>query len=281
MGGQLRHSFSEVVIFSWLLTIKKAEENHAPIVQHLPVDPAFVARWLFKWCRGRFRRDQWRGWTTWYWWHVFNRWKSDGSLLKADAIGVTGCSRFGKGAFIAGVLDQRVALPMPIESGTCGVPIWRGISKGQSSPNDSPQSLLSAYSEQPWYSDAFSECTSDPSRAPLDTHALVAMVAPRGLLIMENPEISELGTKYGHVAALGGAEVYRALGAGDNISYHSDISPEERAHCSPKPEWKTPLQQNIRKFLLKTGNEPGAIKPSAKQAGNLSDWSDWTTPTLH
>ena len=39
-------------------------------------------------------------------------------ILKADATGVTGCSRYGKGAFAIGVFDQRIALTMPIESGT-------------------------------------------------------------------------------------------------------------------------------------------------------------------
>ena len=48
--------------------------------------------------------------------------KSGTGMLKADAVGVSGCSRFGKGAFIAGVIDQRIALTMPIESGTAGVP---------------------------------------------------------------------------------------------------------------------------------------------------------------
>ncbi|MGP3961139.1 glucuronyl esterase domain-containing protein [Nonomuraea sp. 3N208] len=53
--------------------------------------------------------------------------QSDGSILQADATGVTGCSRFGKGAFVAGAFDQRIALTMPIESGSAGVPIFRGI----------------------------------------------------------------------------------------------------------------------------------------------------------
>ena len=52
--------------------------------------------------------------------------QSGGSILKADAIGVTGCSRFGKGAFVIGAFDQRIALTMPIESGSAGVPIFRG-----------------------------------------------------------------------------------------------------------------------------------------------------------
>ncbi|MGC5318755.1 cellulose binding domain-containing protein [Micromonospora arida] len=50
----------------------------------------------------------------------------DGRILKADAMGVTGCSRYGKGAFAIGVFDQRIALTMPIESGSAGVPIFAG-----------------------------------------------------------------------------------------------------------------------------------------------------------
>ena len=101
--------------------------------------------------------------------------KSGGTVLKADAIGVTGCSRYGKGAFIAGVLDQRVALTMPVESGTAGVPIWRGIAKAEKGENGNPsQSLSSAYSEQPWFGDAFQPFISNPANNPIDTHELVA-----------------------------------------------------------------------------------------------------------
>jgi len=208
--------------------------------------------------------------------------QSDGSILDANAIAVTGCSRFGKGSFIAGVLDQRIALTMPIESGTDGVPIWRGIAKAEKGANGNPpQSMSSAYSEQPWYADASMGMDSDPTKAPLDTHELVAMVAPRGLFIMENPWIGELASKYGHVAALGGLEVYKALGYGDNLTYYSDIPTTEGGHCSARPEWVTPLKNNIERFLKKTGTAPGVIKASSMQTGDLSTWRSWTTPTLN
>ncbi|MES4906953.1 MULTISPECIES: hypothetical protein [unclassified Streptomyces] len=199
--------------------------------------------------------------------------QSGGNILKADAMGVTGCSRYGKGAFAIGAFDQRIALTMPIESGTAGVPIFRGI------PGESgSQPLSSAYSEQPWLGDAFGSFTGNPATLPLDTHEIVSMVAPRGLFIMENPHIDWLGAKSGSVAALGAAEVYKALGAGANITYWSDI--QDGNHCAVRSEWKTPLQQNIQKFLLKTGNAAGSIKISGKKPGNLSEWRTWQTPTL-
>jgi len=198
--------------------------------------------------------------------------QSGGGVLKAGAMGVSGCSRFGKGAFVAGVFDQRIALTMPVESGTAGVPILRGVNA------EGAQSLSSAYSEQPWFGDAFGSSTGNPAALPVDTHEMVGMVAPRGLFIMDNPHIVNLGPKSGSVAALGGAEVYKALGAGANVSYWSDI--QNGTHCSIRPEWTAPLQQNLKKYLLGTGNDPGVFRISSLAQGNLAQWRTWTTPVL-
>jgi hypothetical protein len=199
--------------------------------------------------------------------------QSDGSVIKVDGVGVTGCSRLGKGAFTAGVFDQRIALTMPIEAGTGGEASWRGIA------TYGGQSLTSAYTEQPWFGDAFSPFTTGPTKAPLDTHELVAMVAPRGLYVMDNPYMTSLGAKPSHAANLAGLEVYKALGAGENLTYVSDEAGS--AHCSLRPEWSAPLRSNIQKFLKKTGNDPGVIRPAASATAKLSDWMDWTTPTLN
>ncbi|WP_245736631.1 cellulose-binding domain-containing protein [Micromonospora pattaloongensis] len=198
--------------------------------------------------------------------------QAGGNILRPDATGVTGCSRFGKGAFVIGAFDQRIALTMPIESGSAGVPIFRGI------PGEGAQSLSSAYGEQPWLGDAFGSFTSNPNSLPVDTHEVVAMFAPRGLFIMDNPHITNLGPRSASVAALGGAEVYQALGVGGNITYWSDI--QDGNHCANRAEWRTPLQQNIQKFLLKTGNAAGAMRISSRASGNLADWRTWQTPTL-
>jgi hypothetical protein len=98
------------------------------------------------------------------------------------------------------------------------------------------------------------------------------------MFIMENPHVDWLGAKSGSVAALGGAEVYKALGAGQNISYWSDV--QDGTHCAVRPEWKAPLQQSIQKFLLGTGSAPNVFRISPLKAGNLASWRTWTTPTL-
>ncbi|SEU39628.1 Chitodextrinase [Nonomuraea wenchangensis] len=199
--------------------------------------------------------------------------QSGGSILRADATGVTGCSRYGKGAFVTGAFDQRITLTMPVESGSGGVAALRAI------PGESgAQPLSSAYSEQPWLGDAFGSFTGGPARLPVDTHEVVGMIAPRGLFIMDNPHIDWLAARSASVAALGGAEIYKALGAGGNLTYWSDV--QDGTHCATRPEWRTPMQQYIQKFLLNTGASTGTMRIAASKSGNLAEWRDWTTPAL-
>ncbi|MEU4515622.1 cellulose binding domain-containing protein [Nonomuraea wenchangensis] len=199
--------------------------------------------------------------------------QSGGSILRADATGVTGCSRYGKGAFVAGAFDQRIALTMPIESGSGGVAALRAI------PGESgAQPLSSAYSEQPWLGDAFGSFTGSPARLPVDTHEVIGMIAPRGLFIMDNPHIDWLAARSASVAALGGAEIYKALGAGGNLTYWSDV--QDGTHCATRSEWRTPMQQYVQKFLLNTGSSTGTMRIAAGKSGNLAEWRDWTTPAL-
>jgi len=105
------------------------------------------------------------------------------------------------------------------------------------------------------------------------------MIAPRGLFIMDNPYIGELSPQYGDLAALAGAEVYKALGAPYNIGYNSAVS--SGTHCAVRPEWSAPLKSSIEKFLTGTGHLAESIDPNAVQNEQLSDWRDWTTPALN
>ncbi|WP_326799554.1 hypothetical protein OG946_32715 [Streptomyces sp. NBC_01808] len=87
-----------------------------------------------------------------------------------------------------------------------------------------------------------------------------------------------LGARSGSVAALGGAEVYKALGAGRNISYWSDV--QDGTHCASRAEWRGPLQESIATFLRGTGSAPGVFRISPKKPGNLAEWRTWQTPVL-
>lgn len=197
---------------------------------------------------------------------------SGGNVLNGK-FGVTGCSRYGKGAFVAGAFDQRIALTMPIESGAGGVPILRGLAQ-----ESGAQSPSSAYGEQPWLGDAFGSYQNNTAGLPVDTHETIGMIAPRGLFIMENPHVNWLGANSGATSAAAGREIYRALGVQNNISYVSAVS--DGTHCANRSEWTQPLQQNLQAFLKNSGTAPGTWRVSTSKPGNLDQWRSWTTPTL-
>ena len=179
---------------------------------------------------------------------------SDGRLLRADAIGVSGCSRHGKGALAAGAFDQRVALTVPIESGAGGVPTWRNAPEGA-------QPASSAFGEQPWLGDGFGRFMDDPNALAVDQHQALALVAPRGLLVLDNPYVAWLGAPAGHASAVAAAPVYEMLGVPGNIGYHADVA--NPAHCAWRPEWDAPARAAIRRHLLRQPvADPGFSAPA-------------------
>ena len=218
---------------------------------------------------------------------------SDSQLINPKAIGVHGCSRSGKGAFIAGAFDERVALTIPMESGMSGVPAFRMIVP------EGGEVLRNAIEYRPWAGDTYNQflvlgaTQEDPAaqamqneqsgqlqfKLPLDTHEVIGMVAPRGLFVMGNPFIVNLAPKAEDITVQAGLQIYTALGAAENLTYVSNIA--DGTHCAFRPEFVEPLQQNMRKFLKgDTSATTGQIDPHATVAGDLAPSIAWATPAL-
>jgi hypothetical protein len=129
-------------------------------------------------------------------------------------IAVTGHSRGGKAALLAGATDERIALTAPNGSGCGGAGCFRFLGQGA-------ESLADILGPVPYWFDAgLKEFIGREAELPFDQHFLKALVAPRALLSTEafgdlwaNPT----GTWQTHAAA---AEVYRFLGAGERIGIH-------------------------------------------------------------
>ncbi len=200
--------------------------------------------------------------------------EAGGSILDPTRIGVTGCSRNGKGAFTVGAFDERVALTIPQETSTAGLPSYRIVD----TLNGAERTNYNFFGLN-WLSNDFRPFVENATQLPIDSHEIVALVAPRGLLVLDNPHIAQFAATAAHTAVLAGAEVYRALGAGDNISYISDVANEK--HCATgKPEYEQPLIQSIATFLKRERPAASVIQPGAKGTGNLAEWRNWQTPAL-
>ncbi len=203
--------------------------------------------------------------------------QSGSAVIDVGKLGVTGCSRNGKGAFAVGVFDERIALTIPQETSTAGVPVYRMVDILNTERTDHNYFGLN------WLSNNFEPFvykngTSNAVKLPIDTHELVAMIAPRGLLVLDNPHQTQMSAPAGHLGTAAGAEVYKALGVGANVSYHSSVS--DTAHCSYKTEYTDLLVKTIGKFLKHDNEEPGKFIVGQGGDGKLADWKEWTTPTL-
>ncbi len=125
----------------------------------------------------------------------------------AGAIAVTGHSRGGKAALLAGALDQRIGLTAANNSGTLGAGSSSVVGEGSESVAELAQSFPH------WVSAAFHPRAIDGALPAHDQHVLLAAIAPRRLLITQalgdawaNPD----GTRHSIARA---RMVYTAMGA--------------------------------------------------------------------
>jgi hypothetical protein len=203
-------------------------------------------------------------------------------IIDPTAIGVTGCSRNGKGAFTVGAFDERIALGIPQESGTGGVSAFRIVNEAIVGPNGQPsQSLSSAWSEaQGWFGEVFGNYRNNVNVIPGDTHSLVAMYVPRGLLVLDNSRIGELGSVAQHAATAAGAEVANAVGYPGTIAYHGGNADDPHNHCMFYPSQEEPLRRAVRGHLTRTAEPDGRMEPQPVATADLDQWIEGDTPTL-
>jgi hypothetical protein len=89
-------------------------------------------------------------------------------------IAVVGHSRLGKAALLAGAFDDRVALVVPLQAGSCG-----------SAPSRTKMGETVAQTNRRfphWLCGEFTNFNNHPDRLPFDQNCLVALCAPRPVL---------------------------------------------------------------------------------------------------
>ena len=166
------------------------------------------------------------------------------AVTKIDTkhIGVTGCSYAGKMALYCGAFDERIALTIAQEPGGGGAAAWRATYG-----KDSVETL--ERTDYHWFLEQQLKDFSGDNvyRMPYDQHELCAMVCPRALLLLGNPDYKWLADFAMLASAEAAVKVWERFGIADRMGW-SIVG--GHGHCQlPEQQWPE-VQAFIDRFLL-------------------------------
>ena len=184
-------------------------------------------------------------------------------------IGVTGCSYAGKMALMCGAFDERVALVISQEPGGGGAASWR-VSHTLEQEVENLEKT-----DYHWFKESFRDTFSGDKvyNIPYDRHSLCAMVFPRALLLLGNPDYVWLADESMYVSANAALTVWDRFGVGDRMGWSIE---DGHGHCQ-LPESQYPeVEAFIDKFLLDIPDTETRIRraPMFKDV-DLSKWIDY------
>ena len=126
--------------------------------------------------------------------------------IDAKRLAVVGHSRNGKAVLLAAALDERIALAIPHQAG-CG-----GTAPSRGTVGESVQRINTAFPH--WFNANYKLFNGDTSRLPFDQNALVALMAPRPVLLSNATEDTWANPAGQFEVLLGAESVYRLMGGG-------------------------------------------------------------------
>ena len=207
----------------------------------------------------------------------------DGLELVADDLpidrrhlAVTGCSFAGKMALFAGALDERIALTIAQESGGGGAAAWR-----VSETLGNVETL--GRTSRAWFRQEMFRFSDAVERLPYDHHELMAMVAPRALLVLGNPDYEWLADESGYVSCRAAHEVWKTFGIGERFGF-SIVG--GHPHCQLPVNQRGEVEAFVDKFLLGKDDANTVVTKHPFEQVEYEFWYDgWskgksTFPTL-
>ena len=161
-------------------------------------------------------------------------------------IGVTGCSYAGKMALYCGAFDERIALVIAQEPGGGGAAAWRKSHELTLAGKNLEDIDKTDYH---WFLESQKENFRGDSvyRLPYDQHELCAMVCPRALLLLGNPDYEWLADPSMEGAAQAAHRVWKFFGIPDRMAW-SIVG--GHGHCQ-LPESQFPIVESFLDRFLK------------------------------
>ncbi len=190
---------------------------------------------------------------------------SDELPIDLKHLAITGCSFAGKMALYAAAFDERIALTIAQESGGGGAAAWR-----VSETLGNVETL--GRTSHVWFMESMFQFSKDVAKLPFDHHELMAMVAPRALLILGNPDYEWLADESGYVSCKAAKRVWDTFGISDRFGYSIVAG---HGHCR-LPDIQYPeVEAFVDKFLLGDTAADTNVEIHPFPDVDFSRWTAW------
>ncbi len=180
-------------------------------------------------------------------------------------LAITGCSFAGKMALYAAAFDERIALTIAQESGGGGAAAWR-----VSETLGEVETL--ARTSHVWFMEEMFQFSDAVDKLPFDHHELMAMIAPRALLCLGNPDYEWLADKSGYVSCRAAQRVWETFGIADRFGF-SIVA--DHGHCILPDVQRTEVKAFIDKFLLRDETVDTNVEIHPYPEVNYNKWIQW------
>ncbi len=173
--------------------------------------------------------------------------ETDSSELKIDKskLIVTGVSRTGKSALVAGAFDDRLAMVAPVASSGGGTPAYR-FSGAERGGKEGLSEMMRKYPN--WFSPHLHEFWGQPDKLPFDEHWFIALAAPRPFIALEGTHDQNVNINGVRQSFLAARPAFAWLNAADRLG----IGWADRPHGIVQADWDALLAFADRFLLGKT-----------------------------
>lgn len=203
---------------------------------------------------------------------------SESGQLNVDMkhIAVGGCSYAGKMAMFAGALDERIALTIAQEPGGGGASAWRTIDFIAKKLKKSVEGI--GNTNYSWFMQSLQSFNGKQDLLPHDHHEILAMVAPRALLVLGNTDMEWLGDFSTYITCRAAEKVYETFGIEDRFGFVIDAG---HGHCQASDLQNQAISAFVSKFILEKEDAPSTLYREALSGSNYAqldtiNYERWT-----